>query len=285
MCGGTTSGIPARTGWLPIRGLSPRVRGEPISVDKCCSDCMNGSIPACAGEPSPPSSARVSGASGLSPRVRGNPPVAKPSSADHLLGLSPRVRGNPLREPINAIDTRRGSIPACAGEPPTPGAVAPAASTGLSPRVRGNQPGWTRNPRKIRSIPRVRGNRLRKQQPIIVAGSIPACAGEPHKLPPSRVSLRVYPRVCGGTSWIRCRDMTPQGLSPRVRGNLLDPLPRHDSAGSIPACAGEPAWYPDQGARERVYPRVCGGTLNSLNKSAWVKGLSPRVRGNPQLSQ
>ena len=34
--------------------------------------------------------------------------------------------------------------------------------------------------------------------------------------------------------------------------------------------------------RRRVYPRVCGGTIDSLLGLLYVQGLSPRVRGNLQ---
>ena len=35
--------------------------------------------------------------------------------------------------------------------------------------------------------------------------------------------------------------------------------------------------------RNRVYPRVCGGTPNVLIVFQKVEGLSPRVRGNQDL--
>ena len=51
-----------------------------------------------------------------------------------------------------------------------------------------------------------------------------------------------------------------KGLSPRVRGNRVAPGRSPRVWRSIPACAGEP--HRDDGAvlRQRVYPRVCGGT-------------------------
>ena len=72
-----------------------------------------------------------------------------------------------------------------------------------------------------------------------------------------------------------------QGLSPRVRGNLLRwrtavRLPR-----SIPACAGEPAYRLRHPNGSAVYPRVCGGTGTGGWCGRTVLGLSPRVRGNP----
>ena len=77
-----------------------------------------------------------------------------------------------------------------------------------------------------------------------------------------------------GVHWVN-------GLSPRVRGNRylwcgLFWVPR-----SIPARAGEPA---DERHGKRmlgVYPRACGGTPNEVFPSTFIKGLSPRVRGNP----
>ena len=50
--------------------------------------------------------------------------------------------------------------------------------------------------------------------------------------------------------------------------------------GSIPACAGEPAGGGSGEARERVYPRVCGGTKPQRACLTRIQGLSPRVRGN-----
>ena len=47
--------------------------------------------------------------------------------------------------------------------------------------------------------PRVRGNQLRAYPQRAGAGSIPACAGEPITAATEAASVRVYPRVCGGT--------------------------------------------------------------------------------------
>ena len=73
-------------------------------------------------------------------------------------------------------------------------------------------------------------------------------------------SPRVYPRVCGGTVYAQTLDIEGRGLSPRVRGNLgLGHVALGDE-GSIPACAGEPAFGLESVGQQRVYPRVCGGT-------------------------
>ena len=71
-----------------------------------------------------------------------------------------------------------------------------------------------------------------------------------------------------------------RGLSPRVRGNHRRPQRRQRRRRSIPACAGEP---PDRSSSikvRRVYPRVCGGTMQSIEAAIASMGLSPRVRGN-----
>ena len=51
-------------------------------------------------------------------------------------------------------------------------------------------------------------------------------------------------------------------------------------AGSIPACAGEPAIRDCRSCPARVYPRVCGGTALAPGYAVFQRGLSPRVRGN-----
>ena len=150
---------------------------------------------------------------------------------------------------------------ACGGTCPGPRAW--AASMGLSPRVRGN---------------------LGKKacQPV-TQGSIPARAGEPRRPPMSRTGLGVYPRACGGT---RRRGGTlhqRQGLSPRVRGNHVQAIPRGGQFGSIPARAGEPQSIADYAAEHGVYPRACGGTSRRSTEAAYHSGLSPRVRGNRRL--
>ena len=124
------------------------------------------------------------------------------------------------------------------------------------------------------------GNRVATLDLHDLAGSIPACAGEPscRRIRSSRST--VYPRVCGGTLRQAVILATRQGLSPRVRGNRQTRADANKAQRSIPACAGEPppAW--SGSGRGTVYPRVCGGTTASLLRVKTRLGLSPRVRGN-----
>ena len=107
VCGGTSLSNSRAT---RTRGLSPRVRGNPI-VDSSVFDSYR-SIPACAGEPL--SFADQALCDPVYPRVCGGTPFFRQGVAT-ATGLSPRVRGNQQHGPRALL--RRRSIPACAGEP------------------------------------------------------------------------------------------------------------------------------------------------------------------------
>ena len=269
VCGGTAPST-SRTDGFP--GLSPRVRGNLIDHSNRISAI--GSIPACAGEPR--SGAQRTPLCRVYPRVCGGTDV-RASVAARVLGLSPRVRGNPVTDPLP--HARQGSIPACAGEPD--GSAIVLLQGGVYPRVCGG----TRVPASGLSAwrglsPRVRGNRRTRAHMGAESGSIPACAGEPSTSVHADAGIRVYPRVCGGTSsTVRVQELAP-GLSPRVRGNLENLLGLVAFPGSIPACAGEPPPECPPRAMCRVYPRVCGGTAQFVGWHQMHGGLSPRVRGN-----
>ena len=210
VCGGTDGPALVRQS---ASGLSPRVRGNRQSQRR--RNSRRRSIPACAGEPKRGSPGRC--AAGVYPRVCGGTSHSR-SSILSRKGLSPRVRGNRRSYPVSVALHR--SIPACAGEPSVyhPSRVRPA----VYPRVCG---GTTHRlqARVMRQglSPRVRGNLSVCDDGRPAGRSIPACAGEPqhhfcHPTPPT-----VYPRVCGGTAAALPSYGSEQGLSPRVRGNLL----------------------------------------------------------------
>ena len=173
-------------------------------------------------------------------------------------GLSPRMRGN--RAPL---DRRRGggrSIPAYAGEPVLRGQS--RFHRRVYPRVCG---GTTRANAIANALiglsPRMRGNLRRPHAGAHHDRSIPAYAGEPMISWLLIVLIRVYPRVCGGTTQRQRYVLVRLGLSPRMRGNPLDVVRSLNRRRSIPAYAGEPCRTERQAGRGRVYPRVCGGTL------------------------
>ena len=152
---------------------------------------------------------------GVYPRVCGGTQQLRPDQMT-FMGLSPRVRGNPNSVPSGAPSG--GSIPACAGEPYA--LVGIGSSSGVYPRVCGGTVAISsRRSIRIGLSPRVRGNPAVLLSLSAVAGSIPACAGEPRpgaELPRPRP---VYPRVCGGTLTLVVFLTGDFGLSPRVRGN------------------------------------------------------------------
>ena len=269
VCGGTSS-LDSRTRYP--NGLSPRVRGNLPLVPNIFMPPR--SIPACAGEP-------LIGRSGcrarkVYPRVCGGT-VEDSYTRVFGGGLSPRVRGNRARE--SWTDGHLGSIPACAGEPSKGRLI--VLTQRVYPRVCGGTTPWSRMRRTSSGLsPRVRGNHDFVRGVSASDGSIPACAGEPHREPWSCQSQPVYPRVCGGT---RCNSVmltVPRGLSPRVRGNLYGIADPDALLRSIPACAGEPTSCLSTCPRTWVYPRVCGGTHRIRAASDTRRGLSPRVRGN-----
>ena len=91
--------------------------------------------------------------------------------------------------------------------------------------------------------------------------------------------LTVYPRVCGG-SWMRATPWPSfSGLSPRVRGKQTGGRAMDAPEGSIPACAGEAPETDTPAVFTKVYPRVCGGSVNVGIGDNAIRGLSPRVRG------
>ena len=154
-------------------------------------------------------------------------------------------------------------------------------SQGVYPRVCGGT-AKSSGPTKMRRglSPRVRGNLIQTVALCQRQRSIPACAGEPRRRGFWLHPRKVYPRVCGGTCRDGGDDIESQGLSPRVRGNLLSDIHMCAAEGSIPACAGEPFPLPRRRHSREVYPRVCGGTVNMRAMLISVSGLSPRVRGN-----
>ena len=256
-------------------GLSPRVRGNPHDLKNAL--LSRRSIPACAGEPYAGALPGIS--AGVYPRVCGGTVDGKCRPAS-ITGLSPRVRGNPL--PAAGRRGLPGSIPACAGEPIRSWRSKRASP--VYPRVCGGTlPGGRRLPPRQGLSPRVRGNRGVVALGVGAGGSIPACAGEPCAGGNIPSPGQVYPRVCGGTVGDDPGRAPLRGLSPRVRGNPVQNEIQLAGLRSIPACAGEPQHTSSGGGPDRVYPRVCGGTLANFAHFGNGEGLSPRVRGNPRL--
>ena len=128
--------------------------------------------------------------------------------------------------------------------------------------------------------PRVRGNRVPGCLAQPARGPIPARAGQPDIARRARRNSGAYPRACGATSHCGWPPDSPQGLSPRVRGNHGLSGVRRLQRGPIPARAGQPPPRSSRPLATGAYPRACGATktVGCLICGSW--GLSPRVRGN-----
>ena len=189
MCGGTPGGVKSR---ICVSGLSPRVRGNHMQYEVIRAAW--GSIPACAGEPL--SNDALDFLVAVYPRVCGGTSFCPIVSCSQP-GLSPRVRGNPHYAAKMPLSIR--SIPACAGEPVSGWRA--VGLCGVYPRVCG---GTTYNHGNRISYdglsPRVRGNLCSDVHDNPFVRSIPACAGEPKRPKKDQITMKVYPRVCGGTA-------------------------------------------------------------------------------------
>ena len=215
-------------GW----GLSPHARGKRTRTGLWHYEV--GSIPACTGEAAPPCSAIR--ATRVYPRMHGG------SSPDRVrrrsrTGLSPHARGKRLARLSAPI--RYGSIPACTGEAGDD-LFQLGLFPGLSPHARGKRAGQRANP------------------PLV--GSIPACTGEAWTKSFSARGWKVYPRMHGGSELVNSFAIFSTGLSPHARGKRCSSIRLRINSRSIPACTGEASMSGVRGGKQRVYPRMHGGS-------------------------
>ncbi len=250
-------------------GRSPRARGSRCHLPATINPRR--SIPACAGQPSRNSSRVISAR--VDPRVRGAA-LRKLPKGGRSSGRSPRARGSPVPQPHLLAASR--SIPACAGQP---GRYADTACRhGVDPRVRGAagrscRGRWGREGRSPRG-----GDNVNRH------GSIPACAGQPTGESRLFHLSQVDPRVRGAAEDRLFVAVIKAGRSPRARGSLLVRSLTTSTAGSIPACAGQPIRRCDKSFFSWVDPRVRGAAQIVALSELPMTGRSPRARGSPAKS-
>ena len=152
---------------------------------------MVGIIPACAGNTSRISRTRPR--PGDHPRVCGEH-SSRASTRSSTSGSSPRVRGTLLNYATRP--PKRGIIPACAGN--TPRCIGSARAGRDHPRVCGEHIiGGVVAFVLLGSSPRVRGTLGRWAFVGVIAGIIPACAGNTPGARKIRRWRGDHPRVCG----------------------------------------------------------------------------------------
>ena len=152
---------------------------------------------------------------------------------------------------------------------------------GAYPRMRGGTSTALRTIQWCRGLsPHARGNRKLKNRMDRPHGPIPACAGEPQNRGRDRGRKRAYPRMRGGTPFLRSTGAGSGGLSPHARGNQGCLPVVLGIAGPIPACAGEPIGFRPLTRIAAAYPRMRGGTCSRSAAVSALLGLSPHARGN-----
>ena len=214
----------------PHQGSSPRVRGTRPHRPRWHSG--QGIIPACAGNTW--TEGLRPGDAGDHPRVCGEhaPPLACLFDAR---GSSPRVRGTLRRR--RRARAEIGIIPACAGN--TAYVLSAFSSSRDHPRVCGEHELPELRQAAIRgSSPRVRGTPPAQPIRLLLAGIIPACAGNTLWRVVCYVRGRDHPRVCGEHSLMPSPSSSASGSSPRVRGTPDGRRKSVEDMGIIPACAG-----------------------------------------------
>ncbi len=174
------------------------------------------------------------------------------------------------------------SIPACAGQPGL--AYLGQSGTRVDPRVRGAATidQSTASPDQGRS-PRARGSQGVRHRAAWAWGSIPACAGQPSFPCYWSWPRQVDPRVRGAAHWSAALRLACGGRSPRARGSLFSRLLHMPTAGSIPACAGQPLNSLPFFLPSWVDPRVRGAARGLHAASGSRQGRSPRARGSLPL--
>ena len=195
-------------------------------------------------------------------------------------GSSPRVRGTLFKDAGCTVGA--GIIPACAGN--TTVSKTSRRRSGDHPRVCGeHRDQILQNLRDLGSSPRVRGTLLRHEGLKILAGIIPACAGNTNQ----RFELlnldKDHPRVCGEHPHKAIADSGFPGSSPRVRGTPAALLGSDQHRGIIPACAGNTEYRDHRQSRRRDHPRVCGEHRRLAAARRSTRGSSPRVRGTRRV--
>ena len=158
-----------------------------------------------------------------------------PTYTSPLPGITPACAGNSLL--FGILEAQKKDHPRVCGEQGG-GNGGHGAGKGSPPRVRGTAPG-----RRTTGPP---------------PGITPACAGNSPRFRRCRWWPKDHPRVCGEQATLLVARISEAGSPPRVRGTDNDGIPRLQSHGITPACAGNSHPGHSGKASEEDHPRVCG---------------------------
>ena len=134
------------------------------------------------------------------------------------------------------------------------------------------------------SSPRMRGTPTNNNTSFIVAGIIPAYAGNTCEERRRCGQDRDHPRVCGEHDVCNSGLAVNQGSSPRMRGTRRACTRRTAGSGIIPAYAGNTCVCGQFRNDSRDHPRVCGEHSRIVNAHIINEGSSPRMRGTLRIA-
>ena len=129
------------------------------------------------------------------------------------------------------------------------------------------------------SSPRMRGTHLFLKIVKLVAGIIPAYAGNTGTFNIRGHFYRDHPRVCGEHRSGHHHDAAYRGSSPRMRGTHVHGIGLLGHLGIIPAYAGNTEHVALEQSARWDHPRVCGEHAETWIQSSLPQGSSPRMRG------
>ena len=125
----------------------------------------------------------------------------------------------------------------------------------------------------------MRGTPFRHRFRFNLSGIIPAYAGNTFLAYSSTFSFRDHPRICGEHSCDMSVLSTSAGSSPHMRGTRVRAHGYVDSAGIIPAYAGNTERHPYKMCVSGDHPRICGEHDLHQRRAAISAGSSPHMRG------
>ena len=209
------------------------------------------------------------------PRVCGEH-IRSRCSRNVILGSSPRMRGTPKQQQVSGRVS--GIIPAYAGN--TSRTTRTAHGSRDHPRVCGEHGNlWDGAHYGAGSSPRMRGTLVTCPSEWVMAGIIPAYAGNTYSNGQTVNLDRDHPRVCGEHLMPLVFHAFCAGSSPRMRGTPWIWFHTVRRSGIIPAYAGNTVPVVEQPSADGDHPRVCGEHRDH-HQPPWRRtGSSPRMRG------
>ena len=131
------------------------------------------------------------------------------------------------------------------------------------------------------SSPLARGTHVLVHEGRGRVGLIPARAGNMEEPPPTPPVKWAHPRSRGEHRSHQNRGCRPTGSSPLARGTPSSSLLNSESAGLIPARAGNTSMLPRHQQRNRAHPRSRGEHCTVRRDGRRRGGSSPLARGTP----